>query len=90
MFQIINSDVTMSQMSQCHRLSHVFKEVNSVRKGKLIEMNTTTSEFGRQSLFFRGPVSSNNLDRDKKCRKYEFFYLTQELLLNLTSQHLLA
>ena len=76
MFQIINSDVTMSQMSQCHRLSHVFKEVNSVRKGKLIEMNTTTSEFGKQSLFFRGPVSSNNLDRDKKCRKYEFFYLT--------------
>ena len=48
----------------CHRLSHMFKQVNSVRIGKLIEMNTTTSEFGKQSLFFRGPVTWNNLDRD--------------------------
>ena len=39
----------------------MFKQVNSVRKGKLIEMNTTTSEFGRQSLFFRGPVTWNIL-----------------------------
>ena len=57
MFQIINSD-------GCHRLSRIFKQVNSVRKGKLIEMNTTASEFGRQSLFFRGPVTWKNLDRD--------------------------
>ena len=42
----------------------MFKQVNSVRKGKLIEMNTTTSEFGRQSLFLRGPVTWNILDRD--------------------------
>ena len=57
MFQIINSD-------GCHRLSRIFKQVNSVRKGKLIEMNTTASEFGRQSLFFRGPVTWKTLDRD--------------------------
>ena len=57
MFQIINSD-------GCHRLSRIFKQVHSVRKGKLIEMNTTASEFGRQSLFFRGPVTWKNLDRD--------------------------
>ena len=57
MLQIINSD-------GCHRLSHTFKQVNSVRIGKLIEMNATTSEFGKQSLFFRGPVTWNNLDRD--------------------------
>ena len=37
MFQIINFD-------GCHRLSHMFKQVNSVRKGKLTEMNKTTSE----------------------------------------------
>ena len=43
MFQIMNSD-------GCLRLSHMFKQVNSLRKGKLIEMKTTTSEFGRQSL----------------------------------------
>lgn len=57
----------------CHRLSHLFKQVISVRKDKLIEMNTTTSEFGKQSLFFRDPVTRNNLDREKKCKKYEFF-----------------
>ena len=27
-------------------------------------MNTTTSEFGRQSLFFRGPITWNYLNRD--------------------------
>ena len=27
-------------------------------------MNTTASEFDRQSLFFRGPVNCKNLDRD--------------------------
>ncbi|RMX36461.1 hypothetical protein pdam_00010009 [Pocillopora damicornis] len=43
MFQIMNSD-------GCLRLSHMFKQVNSLRKGKLIEMKTTTSEFGRQSF----------------------------------------
>ena len=37
MFQIINFD-------GCHRLSHMFKQVNSVRKSKLTEMNKTTSE----------------------------------------------
>ena len=57
MFQIINSD-------GCHRLSRIFKQVNSVRKGRLIEMNTTASESGRQSLFFGGPVTWKNLDRD--------------------------
>ena len=42
-FQIMNFD-------GCLTLSHMFKQVNSLRKGKLIEMKTTTSEFGRQSL----------------------------------------
>jgi hypothetical protein len=57
MFQIINSGGN-------HRLSSIFKLIDSKRRGNIIDMNKTNTEFGRQSLYFRGPVVWNNLDRN--------------------------
>ena len=68
MFQIINFD-------GCHRLSHMFKQVNSVRKGKLTEMNKTTSESLVDNLYLFISCLGLSGQRHKKCRNYEFFYI---------------
>ena len=59
MFNTINA-------KEDHRLSPMFKLKESKRRGYIIEMNKTITEFGRQSLFFRGPVVWNNLDRNAR------------------------
>ena len=59
MFNIIKSQGN-------HRLSFMFNLKESKRRGNEIEMNKTITEFGRQSLFFRGPVVWNNLDKNAK------------------------
>jgi hypothetical protein len=57
-----------------NRLSQYFKIKDSGRKGTLLEVPRMNTNFGRNSLIFRGPIVWNNLD--KKTRdvdKIELF-----------------
>ena len=44
----------------------MFNLKESERRGNIIEMNKTITDFGRQSIFFSGPVVWNCLDRNAR------------------------
>ena len=57
-----------------NRLSQHIKIIDSIRKGKLMEVPRKNLELGRDSLLFRGPVVWNCLDKNaRKCENIETF-----------------
>ena len=81
MFNIIKSQGN-------HRLSFMFNLKESKRRGNEIEMNKTITEFGRQSLFFRGTVVWNYLDKNAKNSEnitvYDYSDIPQYCTFNST------
>ena len=51
-----------------HRLSPNFDLVNSSRRSLVMRMRKVFTEFGRQSLFFRGPILWNGLNNETRIQ----------------------
>ena len=51
-----------------HRLSPNFDLVNSSRRSLVMRMRKVFTEFGRQSLFFRGPILWNGFNNEKRIQ----------------------
>jgi len=61
MFKIIKS-------SYSHRLSPNFDLANSSRRSLVMRVRRLNTEFGRQSLFFRGPILWNGINNEAKIQ----------------------
>ena len=52
-----------------HRLQDLFKIVETRTKWKQLQIKRTKTELGKNSLFFRGPVVWNRLQREMREQK---------------------
>ena len=62
MYKVVHSPAS-------HRLQDLFKIVETRTKEKQLQIKRTNTELGKNSLFFRGPVVWNRLQRDIREQK---------------------
>ena len=62
MYKVVHSPAS-------HRLQDLFKIVETRTKGKQLQIKRTNTELGKNSLFFRGPVVWNRLEREIREQK---------------------